>query len=88
MAARCEVRSKGDASDELDVSRYLILEWGTTMRKWLERFLWTPQFWFLIGLFGCLTGLFFQRVAGNGLGLWFMGHVFFCAAYIERQEAR
>jgi hypothetical protein len=58
------------------------------MTKRLKKYLWTPQFWLLVGLIGCVTGWYFQMHAGNGLGLWFMGHVFFCAAYIERQESR
>lgn len=50
----------------------------------LKCFLWTPAFWALIGLLGCGTGLYFQRVAENGMGLWFLGLVFLGAAYLER----
>ena len=56
------------------------------MIKGLRRFLWTPTFWALIGLFGCGTGLCFQKLAGNGMGLWFLGLVFLGAAYLERFE--
>ena len=40
----------------------------------------------LIGLVGCGSGLYFQRLAGNGLGLWFLGLIFLGAAYVERVE--
>jgi len=56
------------------------------MKKYFTKFLWTPGFWALIGLFGCGTGLYFQRLAGNGMGLWFLGLVFLGAAYIERTQ--
>ena len=56
------------------------------MTKQLKKFLWTPAFWALIGLVGCGAGLYFQRAGGNGLGLWFLGLVFFGAAYLERRE--
>jgi hypothetical protein len=54
------------------------------MVKRLKRFLWTPPFWALVGMVGCTSGLYFQRLAGNGLGLWLLGLVFLGAAYIER----
>lgn len=54
----------------------------------VKKFLWTWRFWMLVGVFGCVTGLYFQRIAGNGLGLWFMGLVFLGAAYVERADAR
>jgi len=54
----------------------------------VERFLWTPVFWALIGMGGCASGLYFQSVAGNGLALWFMGLIFFGAAYLEREDQR
>jgi hypothetical protein len=56
------------------------------MSKWWRKFLWSPLFWALIGLVGCGTGLYFQRVAGNGLGLWFLGLIFLGAAYIEHND--
>jgi len=37
-----------------------------------------------MGLVGCVSGFYFQGLAGNGLGLWFLGLIFFGAAYIER----
>jgi hypothetical protein len=51
--------------------------------KWLKKFLWTAPFLALVGLFGCGSGLYFQKLAGNGLGLWFLGLVFLGAAYLE-----
>jgi hypothetical protein len=42
----------------------------------------------LVGITGCAAGLYFQRVAGNGLGLWFLGLVFLGAAYVERADGR
>jgi hypothetical protein len=56
------------------------------MTKWFKKFLWSPAFWGLCGLVGCGAGLFFQLATGNGLGLWFLGLVFFGAAYLERRE--
>ena len=58
------------------------------MRKQLKKFLWSPAFWEMFGLIGCGAGLYFQQLAGNGLGLWFLGLVFFGAAYLERSESR
>jgi hypothetical protein len=58
------------------------------MFNYFKRFLWTPQFWALIGLIGCGAGLYFQRIANNGMGLWLMGLIFLGAAYVERKEAR
>lgn len=56
------------------------------MIKVLKKFLWTPAFWAAFGLVGCSSGLYFQRLAGNGLGLWFLGLVFLGAAYLERTQ--
>jgi hypothetical protein len=56
------------------------------MKKRLKKFLWSPSFLALIGVIGCCTGFFFQGVAGNGLGLWFLGLVFFGAAYVEKSN--
>jgi hypothetical protein len=55
------------------------------MTKRFKKFLWTPGFWAVIGVFGCVAGLYFQRVAQNGMGLWFLGLVFLGAAYLERE---
>jgi hypothetical protein len=55
------------------------------MKNVIQRFLWTWQFWAVIGLFGCVTGLMFQKMAGNGLELWCLGLCFLGAAYVERQ---
>ena len=41
-----------------------------------KKFMWTWRFWMLVGIVGCVSGLYFQRLAGNGLGLWFLGLVF------------
>ena len=56
----------------------------TTMKERWKKFLWSPAFWATIGVFGCATGLYFQRVANNGSGLWCLGLVFLGAAYIEK----
>jgi hypothetical protein len=56
------------------------------MIKRLKKFLWTSHFWAVIGLVACGSGFYFQGVAGNGLGLWFMGLVFFGAAYLEQAQ--
>jgi hypothetical protein len=56
------------------------------MRDRLARFLWTWRFWALIGLFGCGSGLLFQKMAGNGTELWCLGLCFLGAAYIEHRE--
>jgi hypothetical protein len=58
------------------------------MKKQLKKFLWSHHFWALIGIVGCCSGLYFQRLAGNGLGLWFLGLVFLGAAYVERADVR
>jgi len=68
-------------------AHYIEVDWSKSkMKKYFTKFLWTPGFWALIGLFGCGTGLYFQRLAGNGMGLWFLGLVFLGAAYIERTQ--
>jgi hypothetical protein len=56
------------------------------MKKLWKKFLWSSNFWAVIGLFACVAGWYFQGAAGNGLGLWFLGLVFFGAAYIERTQ--
>jgi len=56
------------------------------MVKHLKKFLWTPPFWAVVGLFGCSSGLYFQRLAGTGMGLWFLGLIFLGAAYLERSQ--
>jgi hypothetical protein len=58
----------------------------STMKSRFKKFLWTPAFWAALGIIGCVTGLYFQRVASNGSGLWCMGLIFFGAAYIERND--
>lgn len=55
--------------------------------RW-KKYLWTPGFWAMLGLIGCATGLYFQRVTGNGLGLWLLGLVFLGAAYVEQKDLR
>jgi hypothetical protein len=54
------------------------------MTKRFKKFLWTSNFWALIGFIGCGSGLYFQKMAQNGMGLWLLGLIFFGAAYIER----
>ncbi|MFO0790639.1 MAG: hypothetical protein U0805_14380 [Pirellulales bacterium] len=54
------------------------------MTKHLKKFLWSPGFWATLGILGCTTGLYFQRVAANGSGLWCLGLIFLGAAYLEK----
>jgi hypothetical protein len=56
------------------------------MKDRFAHFLWTWKFWALIGVFGCGSGLLFQKLSGNGLELWCLGLCFLGAAYVERQE--
>jgi hypothetical protein len=58
----------------------------TSMTKFWKKFVWSPAFWASLGLLGCVTGLYFQRVASNGSGLWCLGLMFLGAAYIERKD--
>jgi hypothetical protein len=55
-----------------------------TMKKHWKKFLWSSNFWAVIGALACVAGFYFQGAAGNGLGLWFLGLVFFGAAYLEK----
>jgi hypothetical protein len=59
---------------------------GPAMREHFKKFLWTSKFWALLGLVGCVSGLYFQRVAANGSGLWCLGLMFLGAAYLEQQD--
>jgi hypothetical protein len=59
---------------------------GTSMREHFQKFLWTSKFWAMLGLVGLVSGLYFQRVAANGSGLWCLGLIFLGAAYLEQQE--
>jgi len=59
---------------------------GPAMRERFKKFLWTSHFWAMLGLVGCVSGLYFQRVAANGSGLWCLGLMFLGAAYLEQQE--
>lgn len=59
---------------------------GPTMREHFKKFLWTWKFWALLGIVGCVSGLYFQRVAANGSGLWCLGLIFLGAAYLEQKE--
>jgi TatA/E family protein of Tat protein translocase len=56
------------------------------MKDRLKKFLWTWKFWALLGIVGCVSGLYFQRVAANGSGLWCLGLIFLGAAYLEQKE--
>jgi len=58
------------------------------MSERLKKFLWSSGFWAMLGLVGCVAGLYFQHVAGNGMGLWLLGLVFLGAAYVERKNGR
>jgi Sec-independent protein translocase protein TatA len=55
-----------------------------TMTQRLKKFLWTPQFWAVLGVLGCTTGWYFQGIAANGSGLWCLGLIFLGAAYLEK----
>jgi hypothetical protein len=55
-----------------------------SMTQRLKKFLWTPQFWAVLGILGCTTGWYFQGVAANGSGLWCLGLMFLGAAYLEQ----
>jgi len=59
---------------------------GAPMREHFKKFLWTSKFWALLGLVGCVSGLYFQRVAANGSGLWCLGLIFLGAAYLEQSS--
>jgi TatA/E family protein of Tat protein translocase len=59
---------------------------GPVMREHFKKFLWTSKFWAMLGLIGLVSGLYFQRVAANGSGLWCLGLMFLGAAYLEQQE--
>lgn len=59
---------------------------GPTMTERFKKFLWTWKFWAVLGMVGCVSGLYFQRVAANGSGLWCLGLIFLGAAYLEQQE--
>jgi mttA/Hcf106 family protein len=59
---------------------------GTTMRKHWNKFLWSARFWAVLGIVGCASGLYFQRVAANGSGLWCLGLIFLGAAYLEKRD--
>ncbi len=56
------------------------------MKDRFKKFMWSPKFWALLGIFGCVSGLYFQRVAANGTGLWCLGLIFLGAAYLEKHE--
>jgi hypothetical protein len=56
------------------------------MKKRFQKFLWTPAFWAIFGVLGCVAGLYFQRHAGNGMGLWFLGLIFLGLGYMEREQ--
>jgi hypothetical protein len=56
------------------------------MRKLWKKFLWSSTFWGLLGVIGCVTGLYFQGVANNGSGLWCLGLMFLGVSYLERQS--
>jgi hypothetical protein len=65
---------------------YKIEYGGTSMREHFKKFLWTSKFWAMLGVVGLVSGLYFQRVAANGSGLWCLGLMFLGAAYLEQQE--
>jgi TatA/E family protein of Tat protein translocase len=72
-----------ELSIDLSSLRYQHAE--PTMKEQLKKFLWTSKFWAVLGIVGCVSGLYFQRVAANGSGLWCLGLMFLGAAYIENK---
>jgi hypothetical protein len=56
------------------------------MKQRFKKFLWSPTYWGLCGVVGCVSGLYFEQAASNGLGLWLLGVFFLGAAYVERRE--
>jgi len=66
--------------------RLFRLQHEVAMRKLWKKFVWTPKFWAMLGILGCISGAYFQRVASNGCGLWCLGLVFLGAAYLEQHE--
>src|SRR5262245_6535446 len=73
----CELQDQVSTSDK---------QRGPVMREQFKKFLWTSKFWAMLGVVGLVSGLYFQRVAANGAGLWCLGLVFLGAAYLEQQE--
>lgn len=69
----------------IDVSSLWYQHPEPTMKEQFKKFLWTSKFWAALGMIGCLSGLYFQRVAANGSGLWCLGLMFLGAAYIENK---
>ena len=69
----------------IDVSALRYQHPDPTMKEQFKKFLWTSKFWALLGIVGCVSGLYFQRVAANGSGLWCLGLMFLGAAYIENK---
>jgi Sec-independent protein translocase protein TatA len=57
-----------------------------SMTNRIKKFLWSPAFWAMFGIIGCTTGVYFQRVAANGTGLWCLGLMFLGAAYLEHYD--
>ena len=54
------------------------------MKERWKKFLWSPAFWATIGVFGCVTGLYFQAspTTAPACGAWAL--MFLGAAYIEK----
>ena len=61
------------ANVDADVQTFRDQHRGTAMREHFKKFLWTSKFWAMLGVVGCVSGLYFQRVAANGSGLWCLG---------------
>jgi hypothetical protein len=56
----------------------------SSMKKRLQKFMWSPAFCAILGIIGCATGFYFQGVAANGSGLWCLGLIFLGAAYLDK----
>ena len=54
------------------------------MRERFQQFLWSRKSCVLLGIVGCITGLYFQGVANNGSGLWCLGLIYMGVAYLDK----
>jgi len=82
----CKQRKRSERPRPELPYRLFRLHHEEAMRKLWKKFVWTPKFWAMLGILGCISGAYFQRVASNGCGLWCLGLVFLGAAYLEQHE--
>lgn len=79
-----ERRREQQQGTPIDYVELITEQRDRSMTDRLKKFLWSPAFWATLGIIGCTTGLYFQRVAANGSGLWCLGLIFLGAAYLEK----